>query len=58
MSIAHALEVSCNTVFFGLAYNMYVNEGGLERRPERSRVLDEHGQELGYGRHDRDRPAR
>ena len=42
MSLARALEVSCNTVFFGLAYRMYVDEGGLDAGQNAARVPDEH----------------
>ena len=49
MSIARALEVSCNTVFFGLAYNMYVDEGGLDAGPNAPEYLMNTARGLGYG---------
>lgn len=49
MSIARALEVSCNTVFFGLAYDMYVAEGGLNAGTDAPEYLMNTARDLGYG---------
>ncbi len=49
MSVARALEVSCNTVFFGLAYNMYVDEGGLNAGADAPEYLMNTARGFGYG---------
>ncbi|MCZ3386312.1 MAG: penicillin-binding protein 2, partial [Actinomycetia bacterium] len=49
MSIARALEVSCNTVFYGLAYRMYVAEGGLDAGPDAPEYLMNTARGFGYG---------
>lgn len=49
MTVARALEVSCNTVFFGLAYNMYVDEGGLNAGPDAPEYLMNTARGFGYG---------
>ncbi|MFL6070798.1 MAG: penicillin-binding protein 2 [Actinomycetes bacterium] len=49
MTIGRALEVSCNTVFFGLAYDMYVNEGGLNAGANAPEYLMNTANSYGYG---------
>jgi penicillin-binding protein 2 len=49
MSVGRALEVSCNTVFFGLAYDMYVNEGGLDAGRDAPQYLFNTAKSYGYG---------
>lgn len=49
MSLARALEVSCNTVFFGLAYRMYVDEGGLDAGLNAPEYLMNTAKGFGYG---------
>ncbi len=49
MSVARALEVSCNTVFFRLAYNMYVDEGGLNAGSDAPEYLMNTARGFGYG---------
>ena len=49
MTLARALEVSCNTVFYGLAYNMYVDEGGQDAGPNAPEYLMNTARGFGYG---------
>ena len=49
MSLARALEVSCNTVFYGLAYRMYVAEGGQDAGPNAPEYLMNTARGFGYG---------
>jgi penicillin-binding protein 2 len=49
MSLARAIEVSCNTVFYGLAYRMYVEEGGQDAGPNAPEYLMNTARGLGYG---------
>lgn len=49
MSLARALEVSCNTVFYGIAYDMYVNEGGLDAGDDAPEYLMNTARGFGYG---------
>ena len=49
MSLARALEVSCNTVFYGLAYDMYANEGGQDAGPSAPEYLMNTATGFGYG---------
>ena len=49
MTVGRALEVSCNTVFYGLAYDMYVNEGGLDAGQNAPEYLFNTAKSYGYG---------
>ncbi len=49
MTLARALEVSCNTVFYGLAYRMYVEEGGQDAGPNAPEYLLNTARGFGYG---------
>ncbi len=49
MTLARAIEVSCNTVFYGLAYRMYVEEGGQDAGPNAPEYLMNTARGLGYG---------
>lgn len=49
MTLARALEVSCNTVFYGLAYRMYVEEGGQDAGPNAPEYLMNTARGFGYG---------
>jgi penicillin-binding protein 2 len=49
MSLARALEVSCNTVFYRLAYEMYVNEGGVNAGANAPEYLMNTAHGFGYG---------
>ena len=49
MSLAQALEVSCNTVFYRLAYDMYLNEGGIDAGPDAPEYLMNTAHDFGYG---------
>ena len=57
MSLARALEVSCNTVFYRLAYDMYVNEGGLNAGPNAPEYLMNTARGFGYGQPTGHRPS-
>ncbi|HEX5016694.1 MAG TPA: penicillin-binding protein 2 [Actinomycetes bacterium] len=50
MTVGRAIEVSCNTVFFKLAYDMYVNEGGLDAGPNAPEYLFNTASSFGYGK--------
>jgi penicillin-binding protein 2 len=49
MSLGRALEVSCNTVFYRLAYDMYVNEGGVDAGEDAPEYLMNTARDFGYG---------
>jgi penicillin-binding protein 2 len=49
MSLARALEVSCNTVFYRLAYEMYAAEGGVDAGPNAPEYLMNTARGFGYG---------
>ena len=49
MPLTKALAVSCNTVFFGLAYDMYVNEGGVDAGANAPEYLMNTARSFGYG---------
>jgi penicillin-binding protein 2 len=49
MSLARALEVSCNTVFYRLAYSMYVDEGGVDAGPDAPEYFMNTAHGYGYG---------
>ncbi|MEO8107365.1 MAG: penicillin-binding protein 2 [Actinomycetes bacterium] len=49
MTLARALEVSCNTVFYGLAYRMYVEEGGQDAGSNAPEYLMNTARGFGYG---------
>jgi penicillin-binding protein 2 len=49
ISFAKALEVSCDTVFYGLAYDMWLRQGGLDPKPDVPEWIAEAAKGFGFG---------
>ncbi len=49
ISLARALEVSCNTVFYKLGYDTWLREGGLKAKPGGREVFVSTARGFGYG---------
>lgn len=49
ITLARALEVSCDTVFYKIAYEMWLRQGGLEPRPDVPEWLSETAHGFGFG---------
>jgi penicillin-binding protein 2 len=49
MTFRRALEVSCDTVFYKIAYEMWLNEGGLEPKDDAPEYIANTARAFGYG---------
>lgn len=49
LTFKQALEVSCDTVFYKVAYEMWLNEGGLDPKPNPPEYIANTARAFGYG---------
>jgi penicillin-binding protein 2 len=49
ITIARALEVSCNTVFYKLGYDAWLRDGGLDPDPDAQEWFVQTARDFGYG---------
>jgi penicillin-binding protein 2 len=49
ISLKRAMEISCNTVFYGIGYNMWVKDGGLSPKDSPKDPIENMAKDLGLG---------
>ncbi len=49
ISLQRAIEVSCDTVFYKIAYEMWLREGGYDAEPEATQYQSETAKAFGFG---------
>lgn len=50
ITVERAIEVSCNTVFFDLAYRMWLKDGGSDPKPAAQDAIETLARQAGFGR--------
>ena len=50
ISLARAIEVSCNTVFYGIGYNMWLQDGGTNPKANAKDPIETAAKDFGLGR--------